>query len=408
MVAIGCGARTPLPIGETIGDFSGTADGSAPDGDSDGGVRHTDGGACDGCAPGAPPLRPLVVAAGFAHTCAIVPARGLVCWGTDAHGELGDDGAAPLETRPVAVAGLGIGSIAVAASFGHTCAITAKRGVVCWGHNYFGELGTGGVADRLEPGNVIGIDRAASIAAGVYHSCAVRDDGSAACWGLNRDGQLGDGSAVNSATAVVVRAPPLVAMAAGEAFTCGITRQRTVLCWGTNSAGQLGTGTFTSSVTPVDVVGLADVTAITAGPQHACALTSDGVVHCWGANRNGALGNGTTNGTPRPKTVLGLPDEARAIATSQRHTCAIVLGGKVACWGVNALGDLGDGTRADSYLPVTTGPLDGVPVAIAAGEGHVCVVTSDDHARCWGGNEQGQVGDGTTINRSLPVAVDGL
>ncbi len=410
-IVFGCGARTPLPVGDKGGDID-TPDASSASTDAgadvDGGLRRDDGGACDGtCLPGEPPLRASIIAAGYAHTCAIHAARGLVCWGTDAHGELGDNGVGPLQTRPVAVHGLGVGATAVAASFGHTCAITQRGGVVCWGHNYFGELGTGGVADRLEPANVVGLDRVISIAAGVYHSCAVRSDGSAACWGLNRDGQLGDGTAVNTASPVEVRAPPLAAMAAGESFTCGLTRQQTVVCWGTNSAGALGDGTFTSSTIPVRVA-LDGVTAIAAGPQHACALTSDGVVHCWGANRSGALGNGTTNGTPRPIAVLGLPGPARAIATSQRHSCALIVGGKVACWGAGTLGDLGNGTGADSYFPVTAGPIDGIPVAIASGETHICVVTSEDHVRCWGGNDQGQIGNGTTNGYARPVAVYGL
>lgn len=407
----GCGARTGLPVGEH------TSASDAPDGSANGeggADAATDG---DGAAirsdaacvpPCMAPLRPLTVAAGYAHSCAIVPSRGLRCWGTDGHGELGDKAIAPLQTRPVVVGGLGIGAIAVAASFGHTCAITAGRGVVCWGHNYFGELGTGAVEDRVEPANVVGLARVTSIAAGIYHSCAVRDDGSAACWGLDRDGQLGDGTTVNTASPVAVHAPPLVAMAAGEAFTCAITRARTVVCWGTNVSGQLGDGTFTSSSNPVDVQGLTDVVALSAGPQHACAVTSDGVVRCWGENRNGALGFGAMSGSPRPRAVSGVPGAARTVATSQRHTCAILEDANVACWGAGRLGDLGDGRGLDSYAPVVTAPIDGVPVAIASGEGHVCVITSDDHARCWGGNDQGQVGDGTTIAQRVPIAVDGL
>ena len=165
-----------------------------------------------------------------------------------------------------------------------------------------------------------------------------------------------------------------------------------VKCWGDNGNGQLGDGTTTGHTLPESVSGLSDVQSITAGQVHTCALTTDGAVKCWGNNVHGQLGDGTTPAIrTTPVYVSGLSDGAQAITAGAHHTCALVIGGIVKCWGENVYGQLGDGTTADRGTPVVVNGLSGVH-AIAAGANYTCALADEGGTKCWGGNRDGQLG----------------
>ncbi len=152
------------------------------------------------------------------------------------------------------------------------------------------------------------------------------------------------------------------------------------------------------------------------GFLHTCALKGDGSVWCWGHNVEGELGVGTTTDSSTPRVVGGL-DMVSLLATGGGHTCAVRIDGTVACWGYNGGGELGAVTtetcmagaeaRRCSTTPVSTSGIAGV-IAIAAGQVHTCVLKSDGVVACWGENIYGQLGDGTTTQRSTPVSVTGL
>jgi alpha-tubulin suppressor-like RCC1 family protein len=393
----------------------------------------------------------VAVAAGGSHTCALTGAGGVKCWGDNVYGQLGD-GTTTSRYTPVDVTGLTAGVATVAAGANHTCAI-AGESLKCWGNNDYGQVGDGTTARRFSPVDVIDFTTgAAGVAAGYRHTCALTTAGGLKCWGDNYNGQLGDGTTTSRSVPADVTGLAAGAdiVASGYNHACALTSAGGLKCWGDNAVGQLGNGITTARrYTPVDVTGLTEgVAAAAAGHYHTCAITSAGGLKCWGENwRWGQVGDGTTTNRYAPVDVTGLTEGVAAVAPGNGHTCALIAGGGLKCWGWNLFGQLGDGTETDRYTPVdvtglgvgmaavvtgghhscaltsvggvkcwgdtTETPMD-VPgltsgvVALAAGSDHNCALTTAGGLKCWGGNHQGQLGDGTTTDRNAPVDVTGL
>ncbi len=247
------------------------------------------------------------------------------------------------------------------------------------------------------------------IAAGQYHSCVLTSAGGAKCWGWGT--ALGHGTHTSSSTPVDVVDPPpgLTAISAGEMHTCALTAGGQVWCWGSGGDGAVGDGSTSSRRQPVEVTGVgAPAVTLSCGLRHSCAVLETGQIECWGANTYGELGDGSSTQRISPVAASGLAEHAAEVAAGAWHTCALTVGGAVRCWGRNRNGQLGDGTTTDSLAPVGVPALDGGVVAIAAGDEHTCVLTTEGAVKCWGAGGGGRLGNGATARQLAPVEVEGL
>src|SRR6185503_12507444 len=190
------------------------------------------------------------------------------------------------------------------------CALLEDRTARCWGLGESGQRGDGSFDTfALDPVAVSGLTGAVALAAGYGHTCALLTDGTMRCWGGNSEGELGNGTITNPGTAqpvVVSGISGASAIATGAYHTCALLANGTLRCWGRNGQGQLGDGTFTGSSTPRSVGGLTGVAAVSGGGAHTCAVLTDGTVRCWGDNEFGQIGNVTTTTATTPVRGSGL------------------------------------------------------------------------------------------------------
>ena len=229
-------------------------------------------------------------------------------------------------------------------------------------------------------------------------------------WGANSSGQLGDGTTVSklSPVSVVGGFTDWCQISGGRFFTMGLRPNGTLWAWGSNSNGQLGTGTTVSTSSPVSVVGgFTDWRQVSASSFHVAALRRDGTIWTWGNNSNGQLGTGTTVSTSSPVSVVGGFTDWCQVSAGQYHTTAIRQNGTLWGWGRNACGQLGDGTTLNRSSPVSVigGFTDWCQTS--AGGAHSLAVRQNGTLWTWGLNGNGRLGDGTTLNRSSPVSVVG-
>jgi hypothetical protein len=353
-----------------------------------------------------------------------------------------DAGAPDVVTPPPPDAGPPSYDNPLAAGAAHTCAITPSGGVKCWGDNSHGELGDGTNTERHAPVDVKGLSgKVTSIAAGLNFTCAVLQSGGVTCWGKNDFGELGNGQNADSSAPVLVQGVSnVVSIATGCKHVCTVTRAGRVQCWGWNSKGQLGYGKADNANLAVDPQGLASGGRfVAAGFEFTCVALETGV-SCFGEDDNNQLGDGraTNSLVPVSATIAfrpsllatganhvfaynwqgglqtvswglasgtgGLNAPIDAVSAGDGYTC-VVHGGAVSCWGTNDNGRLGDGTTTPRVTGVTPQGLGAGVIALRAGYDHACVMTQDGHIKCWGTNTNGQIGDNTVTERHAPVDV---
>jgi alpha-tubulin suppressor-like RCC1 family protein len=365
------------------------------------------------------PLQDITnVTTGYGHSCAWFNDGRVKCWGENTYGQLGD-GSTQDRLWPVDVVELGDGVRQVAAGAYFTCALLNNGTVKCWGINERGQLGDDTNETRSTPTLVVGLTGVVKLAAGFEFACAVRQDGTLWCWGANEDGQLGNGTKNDASKPVVVntsrifdRTTNLATLDAGESHVCSVTEGSVLVCWGRNQRGQLGLGGTSEEpqTTPVLVTNLTGtIHSITAGGAFTCAISgSNRNLKCWGSNIDGQLGidSTVTKQTAPGQTAIG--SGVIAVAAGSEHACAIVASGGVKCWGENDRGQLGDGSTTRRRKPgdFVVGLTSGVS-ALAAHDHHVCAVVSGE-MRCWGWFNRGQLGDGQFGYRTTAANVVGL
>ena len=353
----------------------------------------------------------MIVSAGVNHTCALLLNGEIWCWGADNTGQLGDGEGALPSPVPVQVE-LGYTASTISAGGNHTCAVLDSGRLVCWGLNDNGQIGDGTMDGHPTPVEVPGIAGAIAVTCGLLHTCVLFETGAMKCWGDNAEGQLGNGDQGNdshSPVDVTGLSTGVAAIAAGGRHTCAAKGVGEIYCWGKNNRGQVGDDSTTNRDVPVLVETLGSgATAAVCGIEHTCALLDTGGVQCWGRNDQGQIGNTGAGGEIHvPIHVTGLTSDVASITAGQKHTCAITTAGSAKCWGLNDHGQIGDGSTVNRVTPFNVSGMAAGVVQIDAGWEHTCAVLERGVVMCWGSNEFGQVGNGLLdgLNKLFPVNV---
>jgi alpha-tubulin suppressor-like RCC1 family protein len=395
------------------------------------------------------------VAAGALHSCAMRSNGEVRCWGNNMNsqgsalaGQLGRN-TAPIPNNLSSPPSSSIVSVTARAISGggyHTCEITTTNKARCWGDNSFGQLGlnilapaVGDVAGEMSTltDSELGTRRIAQVVAGADYACAILGSttpGAVKCWGYNGDGNLGVGDTNNrgdDAGETGTGLPTLALgtgrtakwLAAGDGHTCAVLDNNTLKCWGRNDMGQEGYGDFTTRLSPsASTINLGTgrtvhatvAYPVSAGNEHTCVILDNSQIKCWGENTDGQLGYGDTTlrTAPAATTInLGTGRSAKAVATGQSYTCALLDTSQITCWGRNDDGQHGYGDTAIRLSPPTTTVNLGTgrsAKALAIGGTTTCALLDNNTVKCWGYNGSGQAGQGNSLPQFSPpsTAID--
>jgi alpha-tubulin suppressor-like RCC1 family protein len=296
----------------------------------------------------------------------------------------------------------------VATGYYHSCGLTADGEAWCWGRNDHAQLGTGSSGAKSPfPVEVNTTERFQQLALGWAFTCGLAVDGRTWCWGNGEDGSLGQGAFSSSAAPVLVAGGlTFTEIVAGEAQVCGITATQSAHCWGEGSSRQLANGASMDSNVPVMVAGGHQWQAIGLGAYFGCGLTTAGALYCWGEGSDGQIPDGTTSATyPAPHAVSGGLVFAE-LSVAEWHACARNAAGSVWCWGWNEEGQIGDGTTNSALTPTQVIGGD-MFASISASGWSTCGLLATGQAKCWGENAEGELGTGDTSDRLQPTVVLG-
>jgi alpha-tubulin suppressor-like RCC1 family protein len=297
------------------------------------------------------------------------------------------------------------------------CVLTSTGKVDCWGYNAYGDLGNGTTANSDVPVAATGISDANGLAvtAGGWSTCALLSTGGVKCWGYNAYGELGNGTTTSSDVPVPVEKIKTASAIVGEHYGfCAVLSSKRVSCWGNGSDGALGNGSTSNSAVPVAVKMIKNATKLTSSYNDMCALLSTGHVDCWGYNGYGELGNRGTTNSDVPVSAVGITNAEMLESDPYDNSfCAVLSTGKVDCWGYNGDGELGNGSTTNSDVPVAvTGISDAKAIAEDSdngdGAGSFCSLLSTKKLSCWGYGSDGDLGDGRTKSSDVPVAVNNI
>jgi alpha-tubulin suppressor-like RCC1 family protein len=389
---------------------------------------------------------------GGAHRCVLNAAGAVKCWGSNELGILGlgdtdhrgDDAGEMGAALPEVRLGTNRRAVSLAAGYLHTCAIFDDGSVKCWGTNEFAQLGLGDLGYRGdEPGEMgdalatvdLGAGhKAKALAAGGYHTCAILEDDSVKCWGTllgfgdaeargDEPGEMGDNlKVIDLGTDRTARS-----ISVGFYHSCAILDDNSLKCWGMNDYGQLGLGDLSDrgdepgemgdDLPRVDLGTSRTALSVSAGAYRTCVILDDRSIKCWGMNTLFSLGFGALGiwgdepsevGNNLQAVPLGTERKAQALYMGIYHSCALLDNSDVKCWGSNQNGELGLGdTNPRGEVPSKMG--DSLPALslgsgnqaafVAAGGYSSCVLLSHGAVKCWGASKYGQHGQGDLEDR---------
>jgi alpha-tubulin suppressor-like RCC1 family protein len=357
--------------------------------------------------------------AGTDFSCGVATDGRGFCWGRADDGQLGNGTTIPGTTgqlTPAAVVG-GLRFRQLATGHTTTCGVTTDNRAYCWGRNDRGQIGDGTTTLRLTPVAVVGGHKFSQVEITFEHTCGLSyPDNKAYCWGWNGDGQLGIGNNTGPLTGDFgPYSPTPVAVQGGLTFSrittgdfhsCGLTTGNKIYCWGLNQLGEIGDGTTTfRRPSPRLVTGGLAFNWVNAGALHTCGITTAHKAYCWGSGQYGQRGDGSvTQAVRTPRAVLG-GHLFTKVNTGVAHTCGVTTSNQAWCWGRNESGQLGDGTTTQRLTPHLVAGAHAFN-QVNSGGAHTCARTTAAVGYCWGRNPNGQLGNGTTTGSLTPVMVN--
>jgi alpha-tubulin suppressor-like RCC1 family protein len=366
------------------------------------------------------------------HSCGLSGRNQIYCWGTSTYGELGSSsslatcGGVGQLCSATPVLATSTTAIGITAGDMFTCALDESGAAYCWGGNFYGQLGVGGGATAptsvLQP--VTGGHQFTQLAAGRFHACGITTSGDAYCWGWDDTGQLGAGDVsserctffsldpCSTTPRLVVGGHKWGLLAASEHATCGIALTGVAYCWGFAVGGSDGLycGEAESlsgcARTPIQVGTDHLFRDISIGDVHRCEQAADNTLECWGGDYFGAFGDGTEEFSATPVPAAGGAAYSWLVS-SHVGMCGLANSGHAQCWGSDQYGQVGNGFFRSAQLTPddVAGNYVFDALASSGSSSHVCGITRDGRALCWGRGEFGELGNGAMLNQNTPQFV---
>jgi len=352
---------------------------------------------------GAPAL--VSLSAGARSACGLTARGQAWCWGGNGDGQLGDGGTTTRSAPAPVTTTLRFRQLAVGAT--HACGLTRLGAVFCWGDNLNGQLGIDALPDQKAPVRPAGLPVLGSITAGSVHTCGLALDGAAWCWGGNPFGARGEAGSLPVGPRAVPTSLRFSHLMAGHNHTCGVELGGGTYCWGRNYEFALADSAFGWRAAPGEVPGGLAFVELDGGALSTCGRTAADEVYCWGTNASFLAGRADTT-VQTARIVHGGLTFSRA-ATGWAHACGLTAAGAAYCWGFDqGQGALGDGGTLTTPRPLPFPVAGGLSfTGLDASAGTTCGLSQTGEAWCWGRNEGGEVGDGSTENRAIPTQVAG-
>lgn len=342
-------------------------------------------------------VTPVAISAGNSDGYLLTSAGGVLAWGSNNIGQLGSGGgASALSPKPVDLPSTVRVASVVGGGF-NAFAITTGHQLYAWGGDYDGQDGVGSLRDLFEPTPVafpagVGVASVNGASAGGFQAVAEATDGSVFAWGGNFDDQLGYGVLTTNY------------------FSVGLAASGAVSGWGSDSTGGFGSPSPAGSLVPTTVSSSSPYSSLSAGCSHVVASSASGSVYAWGGDSDGQAGSSPPTAIVGP-VVVPLPggQSAASVSAGCLDSLAATTSGNVYAWGANEAGELGDGSTLASSSPVRVDIPGGVSVtAISAGCSFGMALSSTGAVYTWGSNSSWQLGRGKTASGLLPGLVAGL